>query len=428
MRDEGLVRHFITASLCHRKQTARRVSLFTFWRSMSAMKSKLPAARIARRMAEIEPFHVMELLARARELEAQGRSIIHMEIGEPDFPTPEPVVRAGIRALEKGEVYYTPAPGLPRLREAIAAFYGSRYGVEVPASRVVVTTGSSAALMLACAALIDPGDEVLLADPGYPANRHFVRVVEGVPRAVPVTAADDYQLAPAHLERAWSARTAAAIVASPSNPTGTLVSTERLSAMAEFTRERGGTLIVDEIYHGLVYEGDYTTALSFTDDVFIINSFSKYFHMTGWRLGWMVAPQEYVREIDKLAQNLYLAPPTLAQHAALAALEPETLVILDQHVQAFKARRDYLVPALRKLGFEIPVMPQGAFYVYAGCGKLTQDSFAFARDLLEQAGVAITPGIDFGANAPERHVRFAYTNSIERLQDGVARIAKFLEA
>ncbi len=384
------------------------------------------AERIARRMSDIEPFHVMELLARARELEAQGRSIVHMEIGEPDFPTPEPVVRAGMKALEKGEVFYTPALGLPQLREAIAGYYRTRYGVDVAPSRIVVTTGSSAALMLTCAALVDPGDEVLLADPGYPANRHFVRVMEGVPRAMPVTAADGYQLAPAHLERGWGARTVAAIVASPSNPTGTLVSTERLSAMAEFASDRGGTLVVDEIYHGLVYEGDYTTALSFSENIFVINSLSKYFHMTGWRLGWLVAPARYVREIDKLAQNLYLAPPTLAQFAALAAFEPETLAILEERVQEFKARRDYLVPELRKLGFEIPVMPQGAFYVYAGCAKLTRDSFTFARDLLEQAGVAITPGIDFGANAPERHVRFAYTNSMERLKEGVARIAKFL--
>jgi aspartate/methionine/tyrosine aminotransferase len=280
--------------------------------------------------------------------------------------------------------------------------------------------------MLACAALIDPGDEVLLADPGYPANRHFVRVVEGVPRAVPVDAASGYQLAPEHLERHWGPRTAAALVATPSNPTGTLISSERLTAMAELAREKGGTLIVDEIYHGLVYEGEYTTALAFADDVFIINSFSKYFNMTGWRLGWMVAPERAVRELDKLAQNLYLAAPTPAQHAALAAFEPETLAILESRRQEFRARRDYLVPALRGLGFDIPVTPQGAFYIYAGCSRLTQDSFGFARDLLEQAGVAITPGIDFGANAPERHVRFAYTNSIARLQEGVARIAEFL--
>jgi aspartate/methionine/tyrosine aminotransferase len=324
-------------------------------------------------------------------------------------------------------VFYTPASGLPGLRRAIAGFYRTRYGVEVPPGRVVVTTGASGALMLACAALVDPGDEVLIADPGYPCNRHFVRIMEGVPRPVRVDAADDYQLTPALLEREWTGRACAALVASPSNPTGTLAAAERLSAMAEFARERGGTLIVDEIYHGLVYEGEYTTALSFADDAFVINSFSKYFGMTGWRLGWLVAPERYAAEIEKLAQNIYLAPPTPAQHAALAAFEPETIAILEARRAEFRARRDYLVPALREIGFDIPVTPQGAFYVYAGCGRLTRDSYGFARDLLEEAGVAITPGVDFGANAPERHVRFAYTNSIERLKEGVARIAEFLK-
>ena len=378
-------------------------------------------------MAEIEPFHVMALLARARELESQGRSVIHMEIGEPDFPTPAPVCRAAMRVLGKGELFYTPSLGLPELRRAIAGLYRSRHGVEVDPARIVVTTGGSGALLLACAVLVGPGDEVLLADPGYPANRHFVRVVEGVPRAVPVDATDGYQLAPHHLERHWGPRSVAALVASPSNPTGTLISTERMSAMAAFAGERRGTLIVDEIYHGLVYEGEYTTALAHSDDVFVINSFSKYFQMTGWRLGWLVAPERYMSELDKLAQNLYLSAPTLSQHAALAAFEPETLAILEARRLEFKARRDYLVPALRELGFDIPVTPQGAFYVYAGCGGLKRDSFAFAIEILEQAGVAITPGIDFGANAPERHVRFAYTNSIERLQEGVSRIAKFLK-
>ena len=379
-------------------------------------------------MAEIEPFHVMALLARARELEAQGRSIIHMEIGEPDFPTPEPILRAGIRALEKGELYYTPTPGLPELRQAIAAYYGSRYGVEVPASRIIVTTGSSAALMLACAVLVNPGDEVLLADPGYPANRHFVRVVDGVPRPIAVGPESAYQLAPGHLERHWGPRTVAALVASPSNPTGTLISTEKLQQMAVLVKERGGALIVDEIYHGLVYEGEYTSALALSQDVFVINSFSKYYNMTGWRLGWMVAPEAYAGEIDRLAQNLYLAAPTPAQHAALAAFEPETLAILEGRRRELKARRDYLVPELRRLGFEIPVTPQGAFYIYAGCGTLTKDSYGFARDLLERAGVAITPGVDFGANAPGRHVRFAYTSPMERLREGVSRISGFLTA
>jgi len=384
--------------------------------------------RLARRVKEIQPFHVMEILARAKELEARGRDIVHMEIGEPDFPTPEPVRRAGIAALEKGELFYTPALGLPELRQGIADFYRARYGIEVPPSRIVVTTGASGALMLACAALVEPGDEVILADPGYPANRQFVRAMGGVPRAVAVDASSAYQLAPDHLQRAWGGQTAGALVASPSNPTGTLVSTEHLAAMADIARAKGGTLIVDEIYHGLVYEGDATTVLALADDVFVINSFSKYFNMTGWRLGWMVVPESYVAGIDRLSQNLYLAAPTPAQYAGLAALTPETLAILDARVREFKSRRDYLLPELRRLGFDIPVTPQGAFYIYAGCARLTRDSFSFARDLLDQANVAITPGNDFGSNQAENYVRFAYTNSIERLQEGVRRLTAFLKA
>jgi aspartate/methionine/tyrosine aminotransferase len=389
-------------------------------------KPRRGAPRLTQRAKEIQPFHVMDILSRARALEAQGRDVVHMEIGEPDFPTPEPVRRAGIAALEKGELFYTPALGLPELRQGVADFYRRRYGIEVSSSRIIITTGASGALMLACAALVEAGEEVILADPGYPANRQFVRVMGGVPRAVPVDASSAYQLAPDHLERAWGERTAAALVASPSNPTGTLVSSEHLAAMAEIARAKGGTLIVDEIYHGLVYEGDAGTVLELANDVFVINSFSKYFNMTGWRLGWMVAPEDYVAGIDRLSQNLYLAAPTIAQYAGLSALLPETLSILDGRVREFKARRDYLLPELRRLGFDIPVTPQGAFYIYAGCSKHTHDSFRFARDLLEQAGVAIAPGDDFGSNQSEKYVRFAYTNSIERLKEGVRRIAAFL--
>lgn len=382
--------------------------------------------RLAGRMAGIEPFRVMELLARARELEARGRSIVHMEIGEPDFPTPEPVCRAGIAALQRGELFYAPAPGLPELREAIARYYRSRHGIEVPPSRVVVTTGSSGALLLAVAALVNPGDEVLLADPGYPANRHFVRLLEATPVGIAVGPDSGYQLTPELIEAHWSSRSAVVIAATPSNPTGTVIPAAGLKAMADCVAQREGALIVDEIYHGLVYEGECTTALALSEDVFVINSFSKYFNMTGWRLGWMVAPQRYVPEIDRLAQNVFLSAPTPAQHAALAAFEPETLSILESRRAEFRARRDYLVPALRRLGFDIPQVPQGAFYIYAGCGQHARDSHAFALDLLEQAGVAITPGIDFGANAPERHVRFAYTRTIEELAEGVRRIESYL--
>jgi aspartate/methionine/tyrosine aminotransferase len=384
------------------------------------------ALHFARRMRDIEPFHVMELLARARELEAQGRSIVHMEIGEPDFPTPQPICDAGIRALEKGELFYTPALGLPQLREAIAAFYQSRYGVDVAPSRIIVTSGASGALLLTIAALVDPGDQVLLSDPGYPCNRHFVRLMEGEPVGVAVGADSRYQLNYELMAQHWGSRTVAALIASPSNPTGTLIAAEQLKAMAAFAESRGGTLIVDEIYHGLVYDGHATTALALSENIFVINSFSKYFQMTGWRLGWMVAPGAYVRDIDKLSQNIYLSAPTPSQYAALAAFEPETLEILEARRNEFRERRDYLVPALRQLGFDIPGTPEGAFYIYAGCSAMTTDSYAFAHDLLENAGVAITPGIDFGANAPERHVRFAYTRPVAELAEGVRRIAGFL--
>jgi aspartate/methionine/tyrosine aminotransferase len=365
--------------------------------------------RLARRMAEIEPFHVMALLARARELEAQGRSIIHMEIGEPDFPTPEPVIRAGVRALERGELFYTPTPGLPQLREAIAGYYRSRYGVAISASRILVTTGASAALMLACAALIDPGDEVLLADPGYPANRHFVRVFEGVPRAVPVDAASGYQLAPTHLERHWGPRTAAALVASPSNPTGTLISTERLAAMVEIVRGKGGTLIVDEIYHGLVYEGEYTTAAAFVDDVFVINSFSKYFNMTGWRLGWMVVPEPLVETMRRFAANLFLVPPTLSQHVALAAMDEREE--LERRVATYAANRQMLIDALLGLGITRLAPADGAFYLYADVGHLTGDSLAWCRELLDATGVALNTGKDFDGVHGDRFIRISFAVS-----------------
>jgi aspartate/methionine/tyrosine aminotransferase len=351
-----------------------------------------------------------------------------MEIGESDFPTPRPICEAGMRALDQGALYYTAALGLPALRKRIASHYRTRYGVEVPPERIVVTAGSSAALLLALGVLVDPDAEVLLADPGYPANRHFVRMFNGEPVNVPVGPDSNYQMTPELLERYWTSRTAAALVATPSNPTGTVIPLDQIRRMAALAAQRGGALLVDEIYHGLVYEGETRTALETSDDVFVINSFSKYFNMTGWRLGWIVAPEAYVREIDKLAQNVYLSAPAPAQYAALAAFDPGTIAILDARRDEFRARRDYLVPALRKLGFGIPQTPQGAFYVYADCSALTSDSYRFALDLLEHAGVAITPGIDFGTHRASEHVRFAYTNALERLEEGVARIARFLAA
>jgi len=380
----------------------------------------------AARIADIQPFRVMALLARARELEAAGRDIVHMEIGEPDFPTPEPVVQAVQVAISGGRMHYTPATGMPVLRQAIANHYRHEYELDIDPERVVVTPGASGALLLILGMLLDPGQTVLMADPGYPCNRNFVRFLDGRSRAIPVGPESGYQLTAHQVAEHWEADTRAVLVASPANPTGTLLPADELAAIHAVVRERGGVLIVDEIYHGLVYGAPAQTALAVADDLVVINSFSKYFGLTGWRVGWLVAPPEWVADLDKLAQNLFLAPPTPGQYAALAALGPTARPVLEERREAFRARRDYLLPALRELGFSIPVVPQGAFYLYADCSRLTDDSLVFSERLLEEAGVAVTPGLDFGTNQPERHLRFAYTTSLERLREGVRRIASFL--
>jgi aspartate/methionine/tyrosine aminotransferase len=296
----------------------------------------------------------------------------------------------------------------------------------VEPERIVVTPGASAALQLVMAALVNPGDKVLMADPGYPCNRNFVYLVDGVPVGIPVTAASGYQPSLAQVEAHWTQGTAALLVASPSNPTGTLLDAGQLQAFHDFTSAQGGALVVDEIYHGLVYGETAATALAVSEQVIVINSFSKYFGMTGWRLGWLVAPRDMVPDIDKLAQNLFLSAPTPSQHAALRAFDPDNLEILEGRRSAFRERRDYLLPALRELGFGIPVTPAGAFYLYADCSRFTDDSYVFSQQLLEEAGVAITPGNDFGTFHPERHVRFAYTTSLENLQEGVRRLRAYL--
>ncbi|MGE5385694.1 MAG: pyridoxal phosphate-dependent aminotransferase [Betaproteobacteria bacterium] len=365
--------------------------------------------RPAARTRDIAPFHVMELLARAKALEAAGRDIVHMEVGEPDFPTPEPIVRAAQAAVADGKIFYTPALGLPELRQAIADFYQTRYGVAVPMERIVVTAGASGALTLALACLAEPGREWLLTDPGYPCNRHFVRSFEGVPVGIPVGPETNFQPTPDLLARHWNARTDGLIVASPANPTGTMLSAAELAALHAFVAGRDGHFIVDEIYHGLTYEGDAPTALAGSDDLWVVQSFSKYFQMTGWRLGWLVVPEAYLRDVEKLAQNLFISPSTPAQHATLAAFQPETLAILEARRAEFRRRRDFLAPALEAIGFRITAQPQGAFYLYCDSSALAPDSFALATRLLEEAGVATTPGLDFGAHRPESHLRIAYT-------------------
>lgn len=382
--------------------------------------------RTAARMGDIAPFHVMELYARARQLEAQGRSIIHMEVGEPDFPTPEPIIAAATQFIRRGDVHYTPALGIPALREAIAGFYHDRYGVRVEPERIAVTAGASGALMLALALLVDPQDEVLLTDPGYPCNRHFVRTLEGRPVALPVGPESRYQPTPAQVEQAWSPHTRALLVGSPSNPTGTMLDGNELNSLAGIVARRGGHFIVDEIYQGLTYGHEAPTALQFSEDLFVVNSFSKYFNMTGWRLGWLVMPSAFVRDAEKLAANLFICASSPAQYGALAAFDEETIAILEDRRQEFRARRDFLLPAVRAMGFHVPTEPQGAFYLYADSSALAHDSHRLAWDLIERAGVAVTPGVDFGSNRPQQHMRFAYTVAREKLDEGVARISRFL--
>lgn len=381
----------------------------------------------SRRSHEIAPFHVMSLLARAQALEQAGHDVIHLEIGEPDFTTAEPVVRAGQAALAAGHTRYTAARGLPALRQAISGFYRSHYGLDIDPERILVTPGGSGALLLASSLLVDPGRHWLLADPGYPCNRHFLRLVEGGAQLVPVGPDTAYQLTPSLVEQHWNADSVGALVASPANPTGTVLSADELAALSKALQARGGHLVVDEIYHGLTYGLDAASVLQVDDSAFVLNSFSKYFGMTGWRLGWLVAPPAAVPDLEKLAQNLYISASSIAQHAALACFSAESMAIFEQRREAFRERRDYLLPALRELGFRIEVEPQGAFYLYADVSAFTDDAQAFCAHFLETEHVAFTPGLDFGFHRANQHVRLAYTQEVPRLQEAVARIARGLK-
>ncbi|NWE46934.1 pyridoxal phosphate-dependent aminotransferase, partial [Pseudomonas gingeri] len=327
-----------------------------------------------------------------------------------------------------GKTRYTAARGLPELREAIAGFYQQRYGVSVDPQRILVTPGGSGALLLTSSLLVDPGKHWLLADPGYPCNRHFLRLVEGAAQLVPVGPDVRYQLTAELVDRYWNEDSVGALVASPANPTGTLLSRDELAGLSKAIKARNGHLVVDEIYHGLTYGCDAASVLEVDDSAFVLNSFSKYFGMTGWRLGWLVAPPEAVADLEKLAQNLYISAPSMAQHAALACFEPRTLSILEERRAEFGRRRDFLLPALRELGFGIAVEPEGAFYLYADVSAFGGDAFAFCRHFLETEHVAFTPGLDFGHHLASHHVRFAYTQSLPRLQEAVERIARGLRS
>ena len=375
-----------------------------------------------RRAAEIEPFEVMDVLSRAHALEAAGRRVVHMEIGEPDFTAPEPVVEAGVRALRSGQTAYTATLGLAALREAIAAHYQSRFSIAVDPARIAVTAGASGGLLTAAALYVDAGDEVLVPDPGYPGYRHFVRAFEGVAKSIPVSPADDFQPTLDMVREAWGPRTKGLLLGSPSNPTGTLMDGNELSRIAGFIAGRGGVLLVDEIYQGLVYGLEPTSTAGFPGEVVVINSFSKYFCMTGWRLGWAVLPAGAVRGFEKLAQHLFISASAAAQHAACAAFSTESLNILEERRREFSRRRDFLVPALKRAGLAVPAEPRGAFYVYADCGR---DGRSYARELLEREAVAATPGVDFGRHATANFVRFAYTRSMGELEEAAMRLARF---
>jgi aspartate/methionine/tyrosine aminotransferase len=362
-------------------------------------------------------------------LEAQGRDIVHMEVGEPDFPTPAPIVEAAQRALAEGRTCYTPAAGLPELRDAIARYYGERFGACVSARRVLVTPGASGALNLVLATLINPGDEVLMTDPGYPCYRHLVGLLGGRPRLVGLGPESGFKLSADRVKAVWTPGIRAVLVASPSNPTGAVLDPMELAALYELTLSRGAALVVDEIDQGLVYEARDHSALALgAEGLFVVNSFSKYFGMTGWRLGWAVGPDSFAPVLDRVAQNLYLAAPTLAQYGALAAFQVETTAVIEGRRREFHARRDYLSAALVGLGFGLPVVPQGAFYLYADAAAFGLASMDLAAALLEGAGVAVTPGRDFGKTGAERHLRFAYTTGRDRLGEGVRRLADWLPA
>ena len=393
--------------------------------------------RISSRAEKIEPFYVMEVAKAAAELAREvahtANPMIFLNIGEPDFTAPPLVQEAAQRAIRDGRTQYTHAAGLDRLRESISAWYAQRFGVDVPARRIVITAGASAALQLACLALIEKGDEILMPDPSYPCNRHFVSAAEGNAVLIPTTAEERYQLSAAKVQEHWGPKTRGVLLASPSNPTGTSIHPDELRAIHAFVRSRDGITILDEIYLGLSYDDTFGhTALAIDDQVISINSFSKYFNMTGWRLGWMVVPEALVPAIDRLAQNLFICASTVAQHAALACFAPESIAEYERRRAEFKARRDWFIPQLRAIGLDVPVMPDGAFYAWADCSNAAhklgvEGSWDFAFEVMKRAHVAVTPGRDFGHAETSRFVRFSTANSMAQLQEAAARLANILK-
>ena len=380
--------------------------------------------RPSSRVAEIESFKVMDLLKRAKQLDSDGFDVVHMEAGEPDFKTAPEIAEAAKKAIDEGLTQYTPAAGIPELRVAISQWYMTKYNLDIAAERVIVTTGASSALLMIFSLLTDAGDSFMMADPGYPCNRQFLRFLEAKSQLVPVDAEHNFQLTADLVKAYWQSNTSGVLLASPANPTGAVVGREELSAIARQVKALGGSLVVDELYHGLTYEGEAPSVLEIDPDAFVINSFSKYFGMTGWRLGWLVAPIDAAPELEKLAQNLMISPHTVSQYAALAAFQPKTVELLEQRKEQFRLRRNLLVSGLRELGFSIPVMPEGAFYVYAGAQHLTDNTSDYCWSLLEEDHIATTPGLDFGHHRSNEFIRFSYTTGLDRINIALERLHK----
>lgn len=384
-------------------------------------------ADYATRLTDISAFKAMKVFARATELQRTGMDVIHLEVGEPDFQTPAPIVAAATDALQKGQTKYTPAQGIEPLRREISKHYAEHYGLDVPYERIFVTAGGSGALLLATALTLNPGETLLMTDPCYPCNRHFLKSFDSQAQLVPVGPSDNYQLSAKLVRENWQPASKGVLLASPANPTGAIIDRAELQEISEVVAEKNGFLISDEIYHGLTYGND-TVVSALEYDAIVINSFSKYFGMTGWRLGWLVVPEAAIDLVEKLAQNLFICPSSISQYAALAAFSDESRVIMEQQRSAFHERRDLMVAGLRGHGFGVPEVPGGAFYVYAKLpDTVTENSEAYCMRLLETHGVAVTPGTDFGFFEADRHVRFSYANNVENLNKALQRIGQSLK-
>jgi aspartate/methionine/tyrosine aminotransferase len=382
--------------------------------------------KVAHRVEQITPFQVMSILARAKELDAAGEDVIHLEIGEPDYAAFSAVANAGVEAIQKGKTKYTSATGLPELKQAIASHYLKKYSVDVNPQRIIITPGASGALSVLASLMVNPGDQVMMPDPCYPCNRHFLMQVGAQAQLIPTKLEDAFAIDLETLHNHWQSSTCGLWLASPANPSGCVLSKDYISQAHKKVSALGGHLMVDEIYQGLVFEGEDFCALSVANDIFVINSFSKYFAMTGWRLGWLVVPEWAIEGATKLAQNFYICAPTVSQYAALQAFEDDAMEQYEKRRCELDARRKALLKGLVDIGLPASVPAQGAFYVYVNVSHITCDAKAWCLALLEAEKVALTPGADFGFHESEKYVRFAYTSNISRLHEAVERIRRFL--